>query len=74
MQATTTSDIPAMVAMSTRQTIYVVSISKKVCAISIIALSVTAVPVNMEKVKEKGTVKRGEMMTDHYILLTGDIC
>jgi hypothetical protein len=64
MQATTTSDIPAMVAMSTLQTIYVVSISKKVCAISIIALNVTEVQVNMEKVKEKEIAKKVEITTD----------
>jgi hypothetical protein len=65
MQATTTGDIPVMVATSTHRKTYAVSISKKVFAISTIALSVTEAVANMEKAREKEIAKKNEMTTDH---------
>jgi hypothetical protein len=69
MRATITGDITVTAAMNTRRRTYAVSISKKVFAISTIALSVTEVRVNTAKAKEKEITKKGEMTTDHEYFL-----
>jgi hypothetical protein len=63
------SDTPATVATNTLQTTFGVSILKKACVISTIALSVTAVPVNMVKAMAKASVIMKDMvMIDLFLI------
>jgi hypothetical protein len=63
------SDTPATVATNTLQTTSGVSILKKACVISTIALNVTAVPVNMVKAMAKASVIMKDMvMIDLFLI------